>query len=394
MIYVLNRKEDIQLNEFLGYSIRFVPFEKVLYFYTLYFKFINMIHDTVELMDFQKNVTMISPKSVSSGSYLIKCFDVNQTPLYIQSPKCKSKQGIMKAGKKLYCDLVFSYEDESFLRWIEHFETYCQNKIFENRATWFDTELEMHDIENSFLPSLKNFKSGKQHILRVNIPLHLGKCALKIYNEKEEDVNTEQIVENSNLVTILEIQGIKCSSRSFQIEYEVKQMMLLNPVDLFDKCVFLTKPKSNSNSNPLDNISKPTDVKEIEETKPVEETKPTEETKTTEETKMDEEKEDLAEEEEDLEEALPEKKDLEEMEICEIDLEIPKEEDILQLKNRNEVYVEMYREAKRKARLAREFALSAYLEAKRIKNTYLLEEAFDSDEEDLESEKSLDNMNI
>ena len=82
------------------------------------------------------------------------------------------------------------------------------------------------------------------------------------------------------------------------------------------------------------------------------------------------------------------------MEICEIDLEIPKEEDILQLKNRNVVYVEMYRDAKRKARLAREFALSAYLEAKRIKNTYLLEEAFDSDEEDLESEKSLDNMNI
>ena len=91
-----------------------------------------MIHDTVELMDFQKNITMISPKSVSSGSYIIKCFDINQTPLYIQSPKCKSKQGILKAGKKLYCDLVFSYEDETFLRWIEQFETYCQNKIFES----------------------------------------------------------------------------------------------------------------------------------------------------------------------------------------------------------------------------------------------------------------------
>ena len=51
----------------------------------------------------------------------------------------------------------------------------------------------------------------------------------------------------------------------------------------------------------------------------------------------------------------------------------------------------MYREAKRKARLARDFALSAYLEAKRIKNTYLLNEAFDSDDED---EKSLDTMKI
>ena len=347
-----------------------------------------MIHDTAELMDFQKNITMISPKSISSGSFIIKCFDLNQTPLYIQSPKCKSKQGIMKAGKKLYCDLVFSYEDETFLRWIEQFETFCQNKLFENKSTWFDTELEMHDIENSFLPSLKSFKSGKQHILRVNIPLHLGKCALKIYNEKEEDVNTDQIVENSNLVTILEIQGIKCSSRSFQIEYEVKQMMLLNPVDLFEKCVFSTKPKSilSEKSEPLGK----------EEEKVVEEV---EDVGKEEKVVEDVGKEEKVVEEldiENLEELLSEKKDLDEkneMDICEIDLEIPMnlEEDVLQLKNRNEVYFEMYREAKRKARLARDFALSAYLEAKRIKNTYLLNEAFDSDDED---EKSLDTMKI
>lgn len=53
----------------------------------------------------------------------------------------------------------------------------------------------------------------------------------------------------------------------------------------------------------------------------------------------------------------------------------------------------MYREAKKKARMAREFALSAYLEAKRIKNTYLLDEAFDSEDEE-EEEKSLENMKI
>jgi len=203
-----------------------------------------MIHDTNELMDFEKQITFLSPKSVSSGNYLIKCFHTNQTPLFIQSPKCISKQGIVKAGKKLHCDLVFSYEDEFFLRWIEQFETFCQNKIFENRSTWFDTELEIHDIENSFLPSLKIFKSGKQHVLRTNIPLRLGKCSLKIYDENEDDVDAEKILENTKIMTIIEIQGIKCSSRSFQIEYEIKQMMLLNPVDIFEKCLFPIKKKT------------------------------------------------------------------------------------------------------------------------------------------------------
>lgn len=59
-----------------------------------------MIYDTNDVFDFKTNVTFISPKSVSNGCYFIRCFGINQTPLYIQSPKCKSKQGIVKTGKK------------------------------------------------------------------------------------------------------------------------------------------------------------------------------------------------------------------------------------------------------------------------------------------------------
>jgi hypothetical protein len=47
----------------------------------------------------------------------------------------------------------------------------------------------------------------------------------------------------------------------------------------------------------------------------------------------------------------------------------------------------MYREARRKAKIARDLALSAYLEAKRIKNTYMLNDIEDSDESDLEMEE-------
>jgi len=39
----------------------------------------------------------------------------------------------------------------------------------------------------------------------------------------------------------------------------------------------------------------------------------------------------------------------------------------------------MYQDAKKKAKLAKDLALSAYLEAKRIKNTYMLEDLDDSD---------------
>jgi len=351
----------------------------------------KMIHETNELMDFENHISFISPTSISSGNYIIKCFNTNKTQFYIQSPKCKSKQSFQKAGKKIFCDLVFTYEDESFLKWIEHFESFCQKKIFENRATWFDSDLEIHDIENSFLPSLKSFKSGKQHILRANIPLRLGKSCLKIYNEQEDDVSPESIVENTTIMSILEIQGIKCSSRSFQIEYEVKQMMILNPVDFFEKCVFSTNKSKPSSKDEHENLGISTIKTDLED--PIMQESILSEINTDLDLNEDPINDII------LEEVVLEKKDLDinveneepKSDFCEIDLEVPKDEEVLQLKNRNEVYFEMYREAKKKARLAREFALSAYLEAKRIKNTYLLDEAFDSDDEP-EEEKSLDNM--
>ena len=47
----------------------------------------------------------------------------------------------------------------------------------------------------------------------------------------------------------------------------------------------------------------------------------------------------------------------------------------------------MYKEAMKRARLARDLALSSYLEAKNIMNKHMLDESLlDSDESDLEKE--------
>ena len=67
------------------------------------------------------------------------------------------------------------------------------------------------------------------------------------------------------------------------------------------------------------------------------------------------------------------------------EIEIPLDELVdsepIYIKERNDVYYEMYREARRKAKIARDLALSSYLEAKRIKNTYMLDDINDSDED-------------
>lgn len=364
------------------------------------------IHNPNDKFDFEKLI-LTKPTAIAGGNYFIR-FLLNDEHLYIQPPKCSLKQGIVKAGKRMYADLMFTNENDPFIRWMENLENYCQQYIFKNREQWFDGDIEMHDIENYFTSPLKLYKSGKYYIARINITTALGKSLVKIYDENENEIEIENINENMNVMTILEIQGIKCSARSFQIDIELKQMMVLKPVNLFEKCLFSPKKFiSNTDETVSSKVSISDDNETIDDNKSIEETtlmlnndftvRPNEiqqgdlhETDTIIEPNMNNDNDDIGTPivEENVIDEIPKKEIKRTDGLEEIDFtleELPTEE-IVQIKNKNEVYYEMYREARRKAKIARNLALSSYLEAKRIKNTYMLDNIKDSDDSDLEME--------
>jgi metal-responsive CopG/Arc/MetJ family transcriptional regulator len=385
------------------------------------------IYETNSAFPFDKLV-LSKPVASSGGNYFIK-FKIADNPLYIQSPKCSMKQGIAKAGKRFFCDLMFSQENEEFIHWMEKLEEFSQKYIYEHRSQWFETEIEMHDIENSFAPSMKVYKSGKYYLVRSHVPTVLGKCVLKIYDEYENEVNYETLQENANVITILEIQGIKCSARSFQIEIEMKQMLVLKPLVIFEKSVFKKKPVTTENDAsafvekslppPLESLEENTSSSSLESLGENVDTivqeplvistqeslhentgsSSLESLNTTIQESLDENKssssEESLDEKSDPNESLEESPPSSTIELfsqnvdepCEIDftLDTLPEDDTFHLKARNDVYYKMYREAKRKAKISRDLALSSYLEAQRIKNTYMLDSIVDSDS-DLDEE--------
>ena len=302
-------------------------------------------------------LVLTTPVVITGGNHFIK-YLLNEGPLYIQPPNCKLKQGIIKAGKRSYCDLMFTNENENFIRWMENLEIHSRKLIFKNRAKWFETELEEHDIENSFASPLKIFKSGKFYIARVNVPSVLGKNTLKIYDENENIIDGDTLKENENVATILEIQGIRCSPRMFQIDLEIKQLLLLKPVDIFDKCILL-KPSKHLEERKMAtiNIQQPEKENEYKIPEPVIEPEPV------------------------LEVNVKLSDGLEEIEL---EIDSIETHDKICLKKRDDMYYKMYKEALKKARVAKELALRSYLDAKHIKNTYMLTDL--SDDSDLDED--------
>ena len=372
------------------------------------------IFEPNDQFDFNKLV-LTKPVSMPGGNFFIR-FLVNGSHLYVQPPKCKTKQGIIKGGKRLYSDLMFTHEDYQFIRWMENLENHCQQYILKHKSEWFEGDLELHDIENYFTSPLKVYKSGTCYTVRTNISTVLGKPSLKIYDEHENELAMEAINDKMNIMTILEVQGIKCSARSFQIEIELKQLLSLAPVNIFDKCLLIKKPTGGAvsnkevekqdsllaiNTDELVNgeIGEPLVNEEAIATEAIatEQAIATEAIATEQVTEqvtgtvtLEEESivaleevlpaDDLITNEEDKEE-VPLIKDPNAIEEVEFNLDELPEDTSIQIKKRNDVYYEMYREARRKAKIARDLALSSYLEVKRIKNTYMLDDIKDSDDE-------------
>jgi hypothetical protein len=313
-----------------------------------------------------------------------------------------TKQGFIKSGKKVYTDLMFDNNDTVFINWIENLETRCQDLVYSKKDAWFESKLEKDDIETAFTSPFKIFKSGKYYLLRVNV-----KPNIKIYDEKDQIVSIDSITNDKTIISILEIQGLKFTSRNFQIEIELKQSMVVSPDPFLDEC-FIKKPVKKQQNDKIDLDTLIDDsVKDLGKTNVIEH-KPINDTinlevsfnndvdKEEKEEKEEKEKEDniLGLEEAnivlDVEEIEPKKEEMEEMEEIE-DPSILKEVDLsstldnnlesITLKKPNQVYYEIYQKAREKAKEAKKNAISAYLEMKNIKKTYMLDDIDESDSE-------------
>ena len=396
----------------------------------------SAIHDATPSFQFDK-ISLTTPASITGGAHFSKII-MDKNPLYIQTPKCSTKNGIIGSGRKMYADLVFTNENEEIIQWMEILETTIRRKIYDNRGKWFDTEMSEDDIEGCFSPMVRVFRSGKQYCMRVNINSKPDAKPLKIYDEDEINVDAAQITDKTPLIAILEIQGVRCTSKSFCIDVEIKQLMVMKQNDLFDSCIISQGKKDPGNRDPAseskphqynlakleksnDNIvistTEPLILTEIDQTQGasinmlllkeplqedvsftnnllqntfltqdhLQEDPSLQNTFVLDEPSLQKETslqntlltEDLEKDTEllDIDDILEVNLDVNEIDIA----------DTFQLKDKKDVYYEMYREALQKAKVAKAMALTSFMEARRIKNLYMLNDLNDSDEEsDLE----------
>jgi hypothetical protein len=356
----------------------------------------NLVIEPTIDYDFSK-LYLGPPSTLAGGAYFTRIMYNTNKQLFIQTPKSLTKQGFIKSGKKIYTDLMFDNNDTVFINWIENLETKCHDLIYTKGQNWFETKLEKMDIENAFTSPFKIYKSGKHYLLRVNV-----KHNIKMYDETDKNINIDDVTSDKTLISILEIQGIKFSSRNFQLEIELKQSMLVSPDPFLESC-FIKRPvkkntymeqqleKEKTSLEETINLEKEktsleetidlddlinSSVEQLTKSKqmPAKSTTTIKETTTTKGTKNNI----ILEIEEFTPEPEPEP-ETDELKEYDLTSSIDNNLESITLKKPNQVYYEIYQKAREKAKETKKTAVQAYLEMKNIKKTYMLDDIDDSD---------------
>ena len=382
------------------------------------------IIDPTDTFDYEL-INLDNPTPVQGGCFFTKlnCGE-KKLPLYLQLPKCRSKQGICKttSSKKFFIDLIFNSYENSLITWFENFENRCRELIFEKKDNWFQSEMDLDDIESHFNSCMKTYKSGKYIVIRCYIPNNktIRKNYCLIYDENENILNIDDVKENLEIIPLIAIEGIKFSSKSFQIEINVPQIMVLKmPEEIKTGFLINKKSKNNDiietsdekeeikeenqdisidNKNTLEEVvdlEKNIDNQSLEIVRDLKVTDNTEEIKKLENIEDKDESNKLnnsseLEETGELEivDANIDNIELEnENSLKELDISLEKDitlenddENPITLKKPNDVYLEIYKNARERAKKMRQAAVEAYLEAKNIKNKYLLDDILSEDE--------------
>jgi hypothetical protein len=207
----------------------------------------NKIYELTSDFDFNL-VRLENPSLISGNNYYSKINNPTKNNLYIQLPKCNTKQGIVNTNNKCFCDLEFMSNNKEVIEFFENLESHCVKEICANKELWFydSTSISDDDIQEYVVPIMRSYKTGKKFLIKTSIK----QDKIIIYDENEKKLTLEEYDKVNDIVPLININGIKFSKSSFIIDIILVQFMILYPSDSFENQILI---KLNKPINSLEN---------------------------------------------------------------------------------------------------------------------------------------------
>ena len=341
------------------------------------------------------------------------------TSLTVQLPQCCTKAGIVEQASKTYTDLLFDSTTEGVKEMVDMLiaiEEESAKQLHDKKGEWLDGDAEsmtLQAFEDMFTPAVRYVNRQQNVCVRVNIPMASTTRGIKqtasvgyecdVYDKKGKARLLSDVRADTKILPLVEVKDARLTSSSINIHIDLVECMIVEDSPSVVGGVDEPLPQRRIQLGGAEVVKEETvcSIAIHQDTVPGEdvpqvcddgkgdahcdtqydnvdvpakgENEPTE---------CDSEAVECLEEEK---RSVGDDGGNDEYRLEEVGTLVLDEAEPIKLKRPDEVYKDIYKAAITKAKKLRQVAIEAYLEAKKIKAKFMLdddEDGYDSDDSD------------
>lgn len=180
-----------------------------------------------------KQINYLKPEKIGSSYFGSISYGKETKPLYIQTPKlrcltnldeikhkkCPYLEVEIPNGKYGLYDFFLSLDDENIKQTVKH------------TNEWFGKDIPLDVIDTMYKRISQPFRKESNPKLKFQIPVLKQKIQCGIYNQQRVFQDISEVKENTEVILVIHIRGLKILKHSFHCDCYVSQIKVYQPTE-------------------------------------------------------------------------------------------------------------------------------------------------------------------
>jgi hypothetical protein len=195
-------------------------------------------HVPGEKFDFSK-ITLQDPTAGGGrgGGYFSKAVCDGSRALLFQTTPSFSKAGVASTSRSNHIDIIVD-KDSELATWLGELEAHMLEEITQNASKWFTSPMTSDEINYLLVPASKMYKN--QMYMRATLPVarYAGQGkSVSVFDESENPVPQADILDSTRFIGVIEVAGMRFTTTAMRLELVLKQIMVLGDTTSAQTCL-------------------------------------------------------------------------------------------------------------------------------------------------------------
>ena len=175
-----------------------------------------------------ENINHSRPEKLGSSYFGSFSYGDNLKPLYIQTPKlkCVTNVSSLKDKKNPFLEVEIPKTNFDIYDLFLSLDDQNIKTTLHKSEEWFQKELPLEAIDDMYKRTTKPFKKGTNPTLKFRLPVIKNEIQCTVYNQQRVFVDLDEIKEDSEVILILHLRGLKFLKHNFYCDCYISQIKL------------------------------------------------------------------------------------------------------------------------------------------------------------------------